>query len=146
MYTYNRHVVVAQDFDVTLLELMQALHDEGLAIVSRIDVREQLQRTLGTSFKRHLVFDAWSPYLAMNAIREELETGTFIMTRIVIYELGDGETVVAVTDGLSSLLADSAYRLAHPKLASLSERERERASRVLSRIEQPRGGELSPAA
>jgi hypothetical protein len=44
------------------------------------------------------VFDVWAPDLALNALRQDLEIGTFIMTRFVIYELADGETVVAATE------------------------------------------------
>jgi hypothetical protein len=57
------------------------------------------------------------------------------MTRFVIYELADGETVVAATEGLSWLAADAAYRREHPELAALADRERERATRVLSGLQ-----------
>jgi hypothetical protein len=115
-----------------LIEVLKAFQDEGLEIVSRLDVREHFKRTLGREFRRHIVFDVWAPDLAMNALRQDLEIGTFIMTRFVIYELADGETVVAATDGLSGLVG--ACRFDHLGLTALADRERERAAAVLSRL------------
>ena len=68
-------------------------------------------------------------------MRQDLEVGTFVMTRFIVYELADGETVVAATEGLSPLLTDSACRSEHPGLATLADRERERAAHVLVRLE-----------
>jgi uncharacterized protein (DUF302 family) len=132
MHRHGHHIVVDADFDRMVVDILAAFRDEGLEIISRIDVREHFKRTLGREFRRHLVFDVWAPDLALNAIRQDLELGSFIMTRFVIYELADGETVVAATGGLSKVLDDCGAE--HPGLASLAEREGERADRVLARL------------
>ena len=118
MHIHGTHLVVDADFDRVVVDILKAFQDEGLEIVSRVDVREHFKRTLGREFRRHLVFDVWAPDLAMKAIRQDLEIGTFIMTRFVVYELADGETVVAATEGLSRLVA--ACSLEHPGLAALA--------------------------
>jgi hypothetical protein len=125
-------VVVDADFNRVLVDVLNAFQDEGLEIVSRLDVREHFKRTLGREFRRHVVFDVWAPDLALNALRQDLEVGTFIMTRFVIYELADGETAVAATEGLWGLV--EACRLDHLGLTALADLERERAAAVLSRL------------
>jgi uncharacterized protein (DUF302 family) len=135
MQIHGRHIVIDADFDRVLVDILQAFHDEGMEVVARVDVREHFRRTLGRDFRRHLLFEVWSPDLALNAMRQDLEVGTFVMTRFVVYELADGETVVAATEGLSPLLTDPTYRSEHPGLAALADRERERAAHVLVRLQ-----------
>ena len=132
MHVHGRHVVLDTDFDRVVVDILKAFQDEGLEVISRVDVREHFKRTLGREFRRHLVLDVWAPDLAINAIRQDLEIGTFIMTRFVIYELSDGETVVAATEGLSRLVEGCSNQ--HPGLAALADRERARAAEVLSRL------------
>jgi uncharacterized protein (DUF302 family) len=104
-----------------LVDILAAFRDDGLDIISRIDVREHFKQTLGRDFRRHLVFDVWAPDLALNAIRQDLEIGSFIMTRFVIYELADGETLVAATEGLSTLVAVCTARSGLSRSRSASE-------------------------
>ena len=144
MHVHSTHLVVDEDFDRVLVDVLKAFQDEGLEVASRVDVREHFKRTLGREFRRYLVFDVWAPDLAMNAIRQDLEIGTFIMTRFVIYELADGETVVAATEGLSRLVEECS--LEHPGLAALADRERQRAAAVLSRLGKPRSSQMPSAA
>jgi uncharacterized protein (DUF302 family) len=131
MHPHFRHMVVDADFDRVILDVLRAFRNEGLEIVARIDVREHCKRTLGREFRRHLIFDVWSPDLGVEAVRQDLETGTFMMTRFVIYELADGETAVTATEGLWWLASDPAYRREHAQLVTLAELHRERAGRVL---------------
>jgi uncharacterized protein (DUF302 family) len=146
MQPYSRHIVIDADFDRVVVDMLKALRDEGLEIVARLDVREHFEKLLGRDFRRHLVFEVWSPDLALNAIRQDLEAGASIMTRFVVYELADGETVVATTEGLSPLIADQAYRARHPGLAVLADRERERAASVLARLDRRQSSQMPTAA
>lgn len=146
MQIHSRHIVIDADFDRVLVGILKAFQDEGLEIVARIDVREHFKRMLGRDFRRHVMFEVWSPDLALNAIRQDLELGTFVLTRFVIYELADGETTVAATEGLSPLVADAAYRREHPGLAALADRERERATHVLARLQRKQAGPMTSAA
>ena len=129
-----RHIVIDNDFDRVLVDILRAFHEADLEIVARVDVREHFKRTLGRDFRRHIVFDVWSPDLALKALREDLELGTFLTTRFVIYELADGETVVAATEGLAPFLADRTRDTEHAALSALADREHERAARVLATL------------
>ena len=144
MRVHGRHIVLDTDFDQVVVDILKAFQDEGLEVISRVDVREHFKRTLGREFRRHLVFDVWAPDLAMNAIRQDLEIGTFIMTRFVIYELADGETVVSTTEGLSRLVESG--RIQPPGLAALADRERARGAEVLSRLLRLRHSQWPSAA
>lgn len=146
MQPHGPHIVVDQDFDRIVVDMLKALQDEGLEILARVDVREHFKRVLGREFRRHLMFDVWSPDLAFGAIRQDLEVGTSVTTRFVIYELADGETAVAAAEGLSPLFHNSAYRSEHPGLAVLADRERERTTHVLARLQRKHAGPIASAA
>jgi uncharacterized protein (DUF302 family) len=144
MQPHGRHFVVDENFDSVLIHLLNALQDEGVEIAARIDVREHFKRTVGRKCRPHLIFDVWSPDLVLNAVPDDLEVGAFVLTRFVVYELVAGQTAVIVIEGLSPLISDSTCRGEHPAVAALADRERERVTRVLARLQ--RAGPMASAA
>ena len=135
MDDYSRRIVIDSGFDAVLGEASQAIREEGLQIIARIDVRDHFQRELRHDFRQYFLLEAWSPELAFEALRGNLEAGTIFHTTFAIYELADGETVVAATEPLFPLAADPEWRRDAPTLAAVADRECERVARVLGRLQ-----------
>jgi uncharacterized protein (DUF302 family) len=135
MDDYGRRVVIDSGFDAVLGEASHAICGEGLQIIARIDVRDHFERELRHDFRQYFLIEAWSPELAFEALRLNLEAGTIFHTTFAIYELPDGETVVVATEPLSALAADPDWRRDAPTLAAIADRECERVARVLARLQ-----------
>ena len=133
MTTFSRRIVVDSDFETAVGDLCRALRDEGMQTIARIDVREHFWRD-GHDFRRYMLLEAWSPDLAFEALRLTLDAGPLLTTTIAVYELADGEAVVATRDGLATVEDDPAWRNQDPGLVSLADFEHERIGRVLARL------------
>lgn len=135
MDDYGRRIVLDLGFEATADSLGQAMRAEGLRALARVDVREHFGRELGHDFRRYVLIQAWSPDLALNALRRDLAAGTSLITSFALYELADGETAVVAQRPLASVTDDSGWRRDVPALAAIADREGDRIARVLDRLQ-----------
>jgi uncharacterized protein (DUF302 family) len=148
MNDFGRRIVVDLGFDAVLEELSRAIREEGLQTIARIDVRDHFWRDIAHDFRQYFVIEAWSPELALDALRLNLDVGAILPTAFAVYELADGETAVVATETFSSLAANPAWRQDSPGLAAIADREDERIARVLDRMQHRplQHASISPAA
>jgi uncharacterized protein (DUF302 family) len=135
MQPYARRMVLDLKFEEALGLVNRTIRDEGLQAIARIDVREHFWRTLQHDFRQYVLIDAWSPELALEALRLDLDAGTAFHTTFAVYELADGETAVIVKYSPSSAPRDDRWRHDTDGLAALLDREHDRVSRVMQRLE-----------
>ena len=138
MSDYGRRLVIEADFETTVSAVCGAIRDEGLQALARVDVREHFWTHLSRDFPHYILIDAWSPDLAFDALRYELDAGTLLPTTFAVYELAPGETAVVAAEPMAPLADEVAWREQAPVLAAIADRERERIARVFERLEHPR--------
>jgi uncharacterized protein (DUF302 family) len=120
MKDYERRIVVDSGFETVLGDASRAIREEGLQTIARIDVRDHFWRDIGHDFRRYFLIAAWSPDLALEALRSDLDVAASLPTTFAIYELADGETAVVAK---------------LPELETVAARESERVARVLDRLQ-----------
>lgn len=135
MNDYGRRIVVDLGFEAAVGEVSRAIREEGLHVIARIDVRDHFWRDLGRDFRHYFLLEAWSPDLAVEALRHNLDVGAILPTTFAIYELADGETAVVATEPLSPIASEPEWRRNAPALAAIADRESERIARVLARVQ-----------
>ena len=136
MSDYGRRIVVDARFELVVNTLNIAMRAEGMQPLAQIDVRDHFAREQSHDFRRYVLVQAWSPELAIEALRNNLDAGTMLAAVFAIYELGDGETVVVANPPLAAFADDYEWRRLFPALASLADRETQRLARVIDRIGQ----------
>lgn len=148
MNDYGRRIVVDSGFEAVVGETCRAIREEGLQMVARIDVRDHFWRDLGHDFRHYFLLEVWSPELALEALRHNLDVGTVLPTTVAIYELADGETAVVAKEPFSPVAAEPEWRRDEPALAAVADRESERVARVLERLQRVSSEQASvlPAA
>jgi uncharacterized protein (DUF302 family) len=134
MNVYGQRIVINSGFETVLGEVSRAIREEGLQTIARIDVRDHFWRDLGHDFLRYFLIEAWSPELALEALRQDLGIGTILPGTLAIYELADGQTAVVVREPLSSLGEDPERLRAIPDLATIADMERARMTRIIARL------------
>jgi uncharacterized protein (DUF302 family) len=65
MSNSERPIVVDLEFEAVVSETARALHDEGLELIARVDVRDQFRIALRHDFRRYTLLEGWSPALAL---------------------------------------------------------------------------------
>ena len=144
MSDYGRRIVVDLPFEEAVAVLRRAVRDQGLDVIARVDVRDRFRRELAHDFRRYVLFEVWSPELALEALRQDLDAGTILPTTLVMYELADGETAVTAREPLFPLAAHAGWRQHAPALATMADHEAERVARVLATL--TRGASLRQGA
>jgi uncharacterized protein (DUF302 family) len=135
MNDYGRRLTLHSDFETTVGAVSRAIFEEGLHVLSRTDVREHFWKHLSRDFRRYSLIDAWSPELALETLRNNLDAGTIFTTAFAIYEIGESDTAVVVKESFSELVLRSEWRRENPALANIADGEHERISRILERLQ-----------
>jgi len=91
-------------FEDAITRTTEALQQEGLGIISQIDLQETLRKKLGVEFRRYVILGACNPTLAHEALQLEDKVGTMLPCNVIVQEIADGVEVAAVNP-VASMLA-----------------------------------------
>ena len=135
MDDYGRRIILDLPFDLAVAETSQTLRDEGFDVVGRFDVRDYLGRTLHHECRRYMLLEALAPELTLDALQHDPGIGPMLTATVAVYELPDGETVVAASPPLAAVLSDFGWRAATPALATIGDRASEQLAQALDRLQ-----------
>lgn len=121
--------VLRRSYEDTLARVPEALQSEGFGVLTEIDVRETLKKKLGVEFRRYKILGACNPPLAHRALEAELEVGLMLPCNVIVYDAGEGQTVVCAVDPLQTVAARGT-----PALAEVAAAVREKLQRALDRL------------
>jgi uncharacterized protein (DUF302 family) len=96
-------VDVALPYETALETTTDELKKEGFGILTTIDVRQTLKQKLDKEFRRYTILGACNPALAHRAFEAELEIGLLLPCNVIVYENGDGRSVVAAIAPVSAI-------------------------------------------
>jgi uncharacterized protein (DUF302 family) len=106
-----------------------ALATEGFGILTEIDVRATLKKKLDADFRDYIILGACNPGLAHRALQSELEVGLLLPCNVIVYDSGDGGSMVSVIEPLTMLGVAP-----NSALGPVAEEARERLVRALAAI------------
>ena len=92
-------------FDQTVANVTAELKQEGVGILTQIDVQATLKEKLGVEFKKYLILGACSPAFAHKALLAENYIGVMLPCNVVIQEYSDGKVEATAVDPLKSMEA-----------------------------------------
>ncbi|NQU12078.1 DUF302 domain-containing protein [bacterium] len=127
MESYGVVVQVALAFERTLDAVRSALAEEEFAIISEIDLQQQVRETLGVQMRPYRILGVWLPTWEMQAIAHEPEIGVLLPSHVCIWEQADGTCCVATAD-----LKHLAPAAEHPALAEVARAANARLRAVLA--------------
>jgi uncharacterized protein (DUF302 family) len=125
MKPYGRRLIVHLGFEAAVGAVSCAIREEGLEIVGRIDVRDRFRQDLRRDFRQYALLEAWTPELALEALRRNPDVGPLLPTTFAVYELSADETVVMA----------SGRRPTAGSLTANTDQEITRVGRVLQRLQ-----------
>ncbi len=135
MDTYGRRITVDLPFETAIDELVRALDANGVAIVSRSDVRRFLDRYTHHDCRRYAWLETAIPGVVIETFRDDLTAGAVLPTTIAVFELADGETAIVVSEPFAGLGSDAGWRHSHRRLAALADLTCNRLGRALMTLE-----------
>ena len=121
--------VLRRSYEDTLARVAEALQSEWFGVLTEIDIRETLKKKLGVEFRRYKILGACNPPLAHRALEAELEVGLMLPCNVIVYDAGEGQTVVCAVDPLQTVAARGT-----PALAEVAAAVREKLQKALDRL------------
>jgi uncharacterized protein (DUF302 family) len=103
---------ITAPFDQVLERVTAALAAEGFGVLTRIDVQETLRHKLGVEFERYQILGACNPPLAHRALETDRNVGLLLPCNVIVYDLGEGRTAVAIFDPMSFAATEAGEHLA----------------------------------
>ena len=112
----------------------EALQQQGFGILTEIDVKATLKKTLDVDFKKYVILGAGNPALAWQGFQAEADIGLLLLCNVVVYEEDATRSRVAVLDPVVQLGVTGRRDL--EPLANEARDRLERALRLLPSVPQ----------
>ncbi len=93
------------DFEQAISKVTEDLKQEGLGILTKIDVKATLKKKLDVDFPKYTILGACNPPFAYRALQAEPQIGAMLPCNVIVRQLEDGRIEVAAVDPLASLQA-----------------------------------------
>lgn len=118
--SYYFSKIIKEKFEDAVLNVTEALKNEGFGVLTEIDVQSTLKKKLDVDFRKYKILGACNPPFAYKALQAEDKIGLLLPCNIIVQELSDGSTEVACIDPIQSMqmvkndkLADIASEVQH---------------------------------
>lgn len=121
--------IVPLTFDEALVKVPEALKSEGFGILTEIDVAATLKAKLDVDFRPYRILGACNPPLAHQALQANLDVGTMLPCNVIVYDSGDGRTVVTAVDPTETAAARQ-----DPRIRGVAETVRAKLEKVLAQL------------
>jgi uncharacterized protein (DUF302 family) len=120
------------DFETALQKVTDALKAEGFGVLTEIDVKATLKKKLDVDFRPYRILGACNPPLAYRAFQAEIEIGILLPCNVIVYENGEGRSVVSAMAPLAAI----GMLGGDPALKDVAREADERLRRMLAAVEQ----------
>jgi uncharacterized protein (DUF302 family) len=96
-------ITVAEPFADAMARVRAALADQGFGVLTEIDVAATMKAKLGEQMEEYVILGACNPALAHRALTLDPAVALVLPCNVVLEDVGEGRTRVAVADPRSML-------------------------------------------
>jgi uncharacterized protein (DUF302 family) len=102
---YAFKTAVNLSHDEAILRVTEELKKEGFGVLTTIDVKDTLKKKLDVDFRSYTILGACNPPNAYRALTAESDIGLMLPCNVIVYDAGEGKSVVAAVDPVASMRA-----------------------------------------
>ncbi|MDY6800449.1 MAG: DUF302 domain-containing protein [Bacteroidota bacterium] len=93
------------DFNSAVIQVKDALQEEGFGVLSEIDVDKTLKGKLNIDFRKYKILGACNPPNAHKALLTEPNVGTMLPCNVVVQEMDNNKIEVVAINPQASMMA-----------------------------------------
>lgn len=90
-------------FENAVVDITQALQEQGFGILTQINVKETLKKKLKVDYPNYVILGACNPPNAYKALQAEKEIGLLLPCNVIVYE-EDGTVYIGVMKPTAALM------------------------------------------
>lgn len=96
--------VLDTSFESAIEQVTNALREEGMGILTEIDVQAAFKKILDVNFRKYKILGACHPLIAYHMLQTDDKAGVFYPCNVVVQEHKDGRVEVSAVDPLMMFL------------------------------------------
>lgn len=127
MYHFSK--VVGVSFDEAIAQVTEALREEGLGVLTEIDVQATLKKKLDVDFHRYKILGACHPLVAYHMLQTDDKAGVMYPCNVVVQEHDDGRVEISAVDPLVMFLM-----IHSPKAKEIAMEASQKMQAVINRL------------
>ncbi|MDY7013920.1 MAG: DUF302 domain-containing protein [Cyanobacteriota bacterium] len=134
MYHFSK--IVDASFEDAIAQVTQALKEEGMGILTEIDVGATLKKKIDVNFRKYKILGACHPQIAYQMLQTDDKAGVLYPCNVVVQEHEDGSVEVSAVDPLIMFLT-----LHSPRAKEIALEASQKMQNVIARL-----GDRKPVA
>jgi uncharacterized protein (DUF302 family) len=127
--SYYISKTVNSSFDEAVERITASLKSEGFGILTEINVNEIFKAKLNVDFRKYKILGACNPVFAHKALQEEDKIGTMLPCSVIVQEIDEALTEVAVIDPVAAMMA-----IENPVVSEFANEVRTKLQRAIDRL------------
>ena len=100
---YAFTTVLSTSYENAISKVTDALKEEGLGVLTEIDVKSTLKKKLNVDFRKYVILGACNPPYAHRTLQADLDVGLLLPCNVIVYETGDKKAYVSALNPVSAL-------------------------------------------
>lgn len=127
MYHFSK--IVNCSFDEAIAQVTESLQQEGMGVLTEIDVQAAFKKKLGVDFRRYRILGACHPQTAYQMIQADNKAGVLYPCNVVVQEHEDGRVEVSAVDPIAMFLSIDA-----PSAKAIASEASQKVQAVIDRL------------
>jgi uncharacterized protein (DUF302 family) len=124
--------VLDTSFEDAIERVTNALKQEGMGVLTEIDVQATLKKKLDVDFRKYKILGACHPVIAYQMLQTDDKAGVFYPCNVVVQEHEDGRVEVSAVDPLMMFLT-----IHSPKAKEIALDASQKMQAVMERLGSP---------
>lgn len=128
-HSYGFGLKVQLPYTEAVERVKAALKEQGFGVLTEIDVKKTLKEKRGVDFRPYMILGACNPPLAHQALTLEPDLGLLLPCNVIVYEAGDGGSIVEALDPEAALGI-----VGNPALQPIAREAKQRLEKALASL------------
>jgi uncharacterized protein (DUF302 family) len=124
--------VLDTSFEEAITQVTNALKEEGMGVLTEIDVQATLKKKINVDFRKYKILGACHPVIAYQMLQTDDKAGVFYPCNVVVQEHEDGRVEVSAVDPLMMFLT-----IHSPKAKEIALDASQKMQAVMKRLGSP---------
>ena len=116
-------------FDTAIERVTEALKNEGFGILASIDMHKTLKEKIDVDIEKYTILEACNPPFAYKSLQVEEMIGIMLPCNVVIREVSEKMTKVAIVNAVSVLQAVN-----NPAMNEIAKEIKEKLKKVINNL------------
>lgn len=124
--------VLDTSFEDAIAQVTNALREEGMSILTEIDVQAAFKKKIDVDFRKYKILGACHPLIAYHMLQTDDKAGVFYPCNVVVQEHEDGRVEVSAVDPLMMFLT-----IHSPKAKEIALNASQKMQRIIESLGSP---------